>query len=66
MEEEARERREKEIDEKWRKFLLDSEFEKQQLIQQLMESAQLRAKGKKKKKGGKKKKKWWAKVLQKI
>lgn len=28
MEEEARERREKEIDEKWRKFLLDSEFEK--------------------------------------
>jgi len=29
MEEEARERREKEIDEKWRKFLLDAEFEKQ-------------------------------------
>lgn len=59
MEEEARERREKEIDEKWRKFLLDAEFEKQQLIQQLMEAAQIRGKTKKKrgKKGKAKKKK---------
>ena len=32
MEEEARELREREIDEQWRKHLLDSEIEKQQLI----------------------------------
>jgi hypothetical protein len=53
MEEEARELREHEIDEQWRKHLLDSEIEKQQLIQQLEEAAKMRAeKGKKKKKGG--------------
>jgi hypothetical protein len=33
MEEEARELREREIEEEWRKYLLDSEIEKQQLIQ---------------------------------
>jgi len=32
MEEEAREFREKELDEQWRKYLLDSEIDKQQLI----------------------------------
>ena len=53
MEEEARELREHEIDEQWKKHLLDSEIEKQQLIQQLEEAAKMRAeKGKKKKKGG--------------
>ena len=53
MEEEARELREHEIDEQWRKHLLDSDIEKQQLIQQLEEAAKMRAeKGKKKKKGG--------------
>jgi hypothetical protein len=53
MEEEARELREKEIDEQWRKHLLDSEIEKQQLIQQLEEAAKMRAdKGKKKGKKG--------------
>lgn len=60
MEEEARELRENEIDEQWKKHLLDSEIEKQQLIQQLEEAAKMRAeKGKKKKggMGGKKKKK---------
>lgn len=29
MEEESRENREKELDEQWRKYLLDSEIEKQ-------------------------------------
>jgi hypothetical protein len=53
MEEEARELREQEIDDQWRKHVLDSEYEKQQLIQQLEEAAKMRAeKGKKKKKGG--------------
>jgi hypothetical protein len=53
MEEEARDLREHEIDDQWRKHLLDSEIEKQQLIQQLEEAAKMRAeKGKKKKKGG--------------
>jgi len=33
MEEETRELREQELDEEWRKYLLDSEIEKQQLIQ---------------------------------
>jgi hypothetical protein len=32
MEEEARELREQELDEEWKKYLLDSEIEKQQLI----------------------------------
>jgi len=32
MEEEARELREQEMEEQWRKYLLDSEIEKQQLI----------------------------------
>ena len=61
MEEEARELREKELDGQWRKYLLDSEIDKQQLIQQLEEAAKIRAeKGKKKRRGGmggKKKKK---------
>ena len=53
IEEEARDLREHNIDEQWRKNLLDSEIEKQQLIQQLEEAAKMRAeKGKKKKKGG--------------
>ena len=43
MEEEARELREREIEEEWRKYLLDSEIEKQQLIQQLEEAAKIRA-----------------------
>ena len=33
MKEEAKDLREKEMDEQWRKYLLDSEIEKQQLIQ---------------------------------
>jgi hypothetical protein len=33
MEEEAREAKEKELDEEWRKYLLDNEIEKHQLIQ---------------------------------
>lgn len=63
MEEEARELREREIEEEWRKYLLDSEIEKQQLIQQLEEAAKIRAekgRGRRRgmggKKGGKKKK----------
>jgi len=55
MEEEAGEVRESELDEKWKKYMLETEIEKQQLIQQLMEAAKLRGgKGKKKKKGKKK------------
>ncbi len=61
MEEEAKELREQELEEQWKKYLLDSEIEKHQLIQQLEEAAILRAsKGKKRKGGmggGKKKKK---------
>ena len=54
MEEEAREIREAELNEKWKKFMLETEIEKQQIIQQLQEAAVLRqSKGKK----GKKKKK---------
>ena len=55
MEEEASEVREAELDEKWKKYMLETEIEKQQLIQQLMEAAKLRG-GKGKKKKGKKKK----------
>ena len=56
MEEEAREIREQELDEKWKKFMLETEIEKQQIIQQLQEAAVLRGtKGKGKKKGKKKK-----------
>lgn len=55
MEEEAQVVREAELGEKWKSFLLNTEIEKQNLIQQLMEAAVLRqSKGKKK---GKKKKK---------
>jgi hypothetical protein len=60
MEEEARELREQELEEQWRKQLLDGEITKHQLIQQLEEAAKIRAeKGKKKRRGmgGKKKKK---------
>lgn len=57
MEEEAREHREREIDATWKKYMKENETEKQQLILQLMEAAQLRSQGKKKgKRGGKKKK----------
>ena len=60
MEDEARELRELEMDEQWRKYLLDSEIDKQQLIQQLEEAAKIRAekgKGRRRGMGGKKKKK---------
>lgn len=54
MEEEAREIREAELSDKWKKFMLEQEIEKQQIIQQLTEGAILRGtKGKKKKKKGK-------------
>lgn len=55
MEEEAREIREAELNAKWHKKMLETEIEKQQLIQQLTEASMLRQT--KKKKGGKKKKK---------
>tara|TARA_B110000285_G_C15035827_1_gene569193 strand:- start:81 stop:452 length:372 start_codon:yes stop_codon:yes gene_type:complete len=52
MEEEAREIREAELSDKWKKFMLEQEIDKQQIIQQLTEAALLRGtKGKKKKKG---------------
>ena len=61
MELEQREMRETEIEHKWNKFVLESEIEKQMTIQQLVERAEIRGKGKKGKKrgggGGKKKKK---------
>ncbi len=58
FEEEAKDLREDELDEQWRKFLLDAEVEKQQLIQQLEEAAKIRSeKGMKKKRRGKKNKK---------
>ena len=59
FEDEAKDLRDRELDEQWRKYILDSEIERQQLIQQLEEAALIRAsKGKKKKRGmgGKKKK----------
>lgn len=55
MQEEAREIRETELGEKWKKFMLETEIDKQQIIQQLTEAAILR--GTKGKKKGKKKKK---------
>jgi hypothetical protein len=61
MEEEAREIKENELNEKWKKFMTETEIEKQQIIQQLMEAALLRntkgrrGKGKGKGKGKKKK-----------
>ena len=55
MEEEAREIREAELEEKWKKFMLETEIEKQQVIQQLTEAAVLRGTKKKGKKGKKKK-----------
>ena len=56
MEEEAQVVREAELSEKWKSFMLNTEIEKQNLIQQLMEAAVLRGtKGKKKGKKGKKK-----------
>lgn len=56
MEEEAREIREAELEEKWKKFMLETEIEKQQVIQQLTEAAVLRGTKKKGKKGKKGKK----------
>lgn len=53
MEEEAKEVRESELNEKWRKLMLEQEIEKNQLIQQLIEASvnrQKNSKGKKKKK----------------
>ena len=52
MEDEAKEIRENELNAKWKKFMLETEIEKQQIIQQLTEAAALRGQ-KKKKKGGK-------------
>ena len=54
MEEEARDIKEAELNEKWKKFLLEQEIEKQQIIQQLTEAAVLRGTKKKGKKKGKK------------
>ena len=55
MAEEAQLLQEAELDEKWQKHLLETEIEKQNMIQQLMEAAVLRQqKGGKKKKKGKK------------
>ena len=52
MEEEAGEIREIELNEKWKKFMLETELEKQNIIAQLMEASILRnAKGKGKRKG---------------
>jgi hypothetical protein len=57
MEEEAGEIREMELNEKWKKFMLETELEKQQIIAQLMEASLLRgSKGGKKKRGKGKKK----------
>mmetsp|Transcript_4246 Transcript_4246/g.7200 ORF Transcript_4246/g.7200 Transcript_4246/m.7200 type:complete len:81 (-) Transcript_4246:53-295(-) len=57
MEEEAKEIREEEMNQKWRKYMLEHEIEKQQIIQQLTEAAVMRqSKGGKKKGKGKKKK----------
>ena len=53
MELEAREMREAEIDQKWKKLILETEIEKQMTIQQLMELAEIRGKGKKGKGRGK-------------
>jgi hypothetical protein len=60
MENETRELREAQIDAKFKKYLQDSAVEKEMVIQQLVELAEIRgSKGKKKKRGGggKKKKK---------
>ena len=60
MEVEQKELRETEIEQKWKKFVVESEIEKQLTIQQLIELAEIRGKGKKGKQrggGGKKKKK---------
>lgn len=57
MEEEQAEIREIDLNEKWKKYMLETELEKQQIITQLTEAAILRqTKGKKKKGKGKKKK----------
>ena len=55
MEEEAREIRELELGEKWEKKMLETEVEKQLLIQQLSEAADMRKNKKGKKRKGKKK-----------
>jgi hypothetical protein len=58
MEEEAGEIREQELGDKWKKFMLETELDKQQIIAQLMEASLLRnTKGGKKKRGKGKKKK---------
>ena len=61
METETKELREAQIEEKWKKYLVESAIEKEMQIQQLVELAEIRgSKGKKKKRGGgggKKKKK---------
>lgn len=60
MEVETKEMREQEIEQKWKKMVLENEIEKQMTIQQLVELAEIRGKGKKGKKrggGGKKGKK---------
>ena len=45
--------REAEIEQKWKKLILETEIEKQMTIQQLMELAEIRGKGKKGKGRGK-------------
>lgn len=42
MQEEANEQHELDIDEKWKKFMLETEIEKQNIIKQLMEASVLR------------------------
>ena len=56
MEEEQQEIRESELNEKWKKFMLETEIEKTQIIQQLIEASVNRTKNSKGKKGKKKKK----------
>ena len=53
MEQETKELREAQIEEKWKKFVIESGIEKEMQIQQLVELAEIRgSKGKKKRKGG--------------
>lgn len=61
MEEEAKELQESEMNEKWKKFLLENEIEKQQTIERLIATMSM---SKKRKKGkGKKKKKWGSYII---
>ena len=57
LELETKELREHEIEQKWKKMVMEEEVQKALTIQQLMELAEIRGKGKKGKKGKGKKKK---------